>query len=324
MNRRLLCGRISRTGSLSRSLSQASSNSLSRVCKMSCACSHARSQVSSRSQLRYATVLRGRSLELAPSRAIHRDRFSRFAEVIAVAFSAISRKAGAVALATRASCGSLRLRWQVAALSRDRSWRIAGFFVVIFREPASLSRSPLRVCELHRSRFREFVKCITLAFEQVCDLHAVASANHAVLSRSFLRETIAIAFAIHSWLIVFALSSTRHRHGCDCESVEGIAIAQAIRRSHRGRLSRSRGILAIAFAIRSSFIVAAFASTQHHRNRVCDLRNHLRSLLATRGIHRDRFSARSRTHCDHSCEVAGKRRAWLSSVLVAEADGAKS
>ena len=139
-----------------------------------------------------------------------------------------------------------------------------------------------------------------------------------------LRETIAIAFALRSRFIVFALASTRRRHGRDCESVEGIAIAQAIRRSHRGRLSRSCGILAIAFAIRSSFIVAAFACTRHHRNRICDLRNHLRSLLATHGIHRDRFSARSRTHRDHSCEVTGKRRAWLSSVLVAEADGAKS
>ena len=77
---------------------------------MSCACSLATTQVALRSQLRYAAVLRGHSLELVPLRAIHRDRFSRFAEVIAVAFSAISWKAGAVALTTHASCGSSRFR----------------------------------------------------------------------------------------------------------------------------------------------------------------------------------------------------------------------
>ena len=137
-----------------------------------------------------------------------------------------------------------------------------------------------------------------------CDLrvvHRVCSFEHTALSRSRLRvrgrhrdrsgdsrkrKNIAVAF----------------RELCGL-----IAIAVTICKSHRGCLLRSHGIVVIAFAIRSSFIVAAFASTRHHRNRVCDLRNHLRLLLVTRGIHRDRFSARSRTHRDHSCKVEGKK-----------------
>ena len=274
---------------------------------MSCACSHARSQVSSRSQLRYATVLRGRSLELAPSRAIHRDRFSRFAEVIAVAFSAISRKAGAVALATRASCGSLRLRWQVAALSRDRSWRIAGFFVVIFREPASLSRSPLRVCELHRSRFREFVKCITLAFEQVCDLHAVAFTNHAVLSRLLLRASrnhrdrfrdSQLAHRVRSFkhtassrLRLRVRGRHRDRSG---DSQKSSRSPFAISRNscdrfrdsqqfHRGRFREHTASSQSRLRFAESLAVASCNSRDSSRSLLCEVADTLRSLLRGRG-----------------------------------------
>ena len=142
-----------------------------------------------------------------------------------------------------------------------------------------------------------------------------------------LRETIAIAFAICG--VVHCV--------CSFEHTASSRLRLRVRGRHCDRSGDSRkrkdiavafcklcGLIAVAFAIRNTFIVAAFVSTRHRRNHICDLRNHLRSLLATRGIHRDRFSARSRTHRDHSCEVAGKRRAWLSSVLVAEADGAKS
>ena len=49
-----------------------------------------------------------------------------------------------------------------------------------------------------------------------------------------------IAFAIRRWFIVFALASTWRRHGRDCKSVEGIAIAQAI----HGREKTSRLLFA--------------------------------------------------------------------------------
>ncbi len=181
-------------------------------------------------------------------------------------------------------------------------------------------------------------------------MHAVAFANHAVLSRSLLQASRNPRDRFRDSRLVHRVRSFEHtassrsrlrvrgRHrdrSGDSRKRKDIAVAfrellglitvaVAICRNHRCCLSRSHGMLAIAFAICNSFIVAAFVSTRHCCNHVCDLRNHLRSLLATRGIHRDRFSARSRTHRDHSCEVAGKRRAWLSSVLVAEADGAKS
>ena len=212
---------------------------------------------------------------------------------------------------------SLRLRGQFIAIA-FRDWQ----------KPKHRGRFS-RVRELHRSRFREFAKCIALAFEQVCNLHAVAFANHAVLSRSLLQASRNPRDRFRDSRLVHRVRSFEHtassrsrlrvrgRHrdrSGDSRKRKDIAVA----------FCKLRGHIAVAFAIRNTFIVAAFASTRHRRNHVCDLRNHLRSLLATRGIHRDRFSARSRTHRDHSCEVAGKRRAWLSSVLVAEADGAKS
>ena len=101
---------------------------------------------------------------------------------------------------------------------------------------------------------------------------AVAFPNFTVLSWSLFQahKTVAIAFAIRSMFIMFTLASTRHHHSHNCKSVESITIAQAIRgrvktlrllftnfavslrsicRSHRGCLSQSCGIVAIAFKI---------------------------------------------------------------------------
>ena len=83
----------------------------------------------------------------------------------------------------------------------------------------------------------------------------VAFANFAVLSRP-LRKTIAIVFEICGRYIVFALASARLCHGCGCESVEIIAIAQAMCGSHCGCFLWSHGIVVITFAISSRFIVA--------------------------------------------------------------------
>ena len=77
-----------------------------------------------------------------------------------------------------------------------------------------------------------------------------------------LRETLAIAFAIHGWFIVFALLSTRHHHGRDCESVEGIAIAQAI----RGREKTSLLLFAnFAVTLRSPLRFATLSSWPRSR-----------------------------------------------------------
>ena len=100
----------------------------------------------------------------------------------------------------------------------------------------------------------------------------------------------------------FSRASQSHRD-CYGNSRKCIAIAFAnryvplrshfaIHGSHRGRFSRSRGVVAIAFRNRSRFIMAAFSGVQHHRNRICDLRNPLRSHLETCRIHRACFSAR--------------------------------
>ena len=178
---------------------------------------------------------------------------------------------------------------------------------VIFANHAVLLQSLLQASQNNRDRF-----CASLEVHRVCSCEHTASSRlrlrvrggHCNCSGNLQkRKDITVAF-------------------CKLRSL--IAVAVAIHRSHRGCLSRSRGIFVIAFVICSSFFMAAFASTWHCHNPICDLQNHLWLLLATRGIHCNRFSARSRTHHDHSCKVAGKGRAWLSSILVAEADGAKS
>ncbi len=71
----------------------------------------------------------------------------------------------------------------------------------------------------------------------------VAFANYAVLSWSLLQacKTIPIAFVICKRFILSALASTWHHHGHNCESMESIAIVQAIcrRKKHLGRLLRT-------------------------------------------------------------------------------------
>lgn len=198
---------------------------------------------------------------------------------------------------------SIAVAFASARHRRKLHLQFAMFFAVAFREPTGCLARFREFASLIALAFASFVKCIALAFEQVCDLHVVAFANHAVLSRSLLRASRNHRDRFRASLEVHRVRS--------CEHTASSRSRLRVRGGHRDRSGDSQKPSRSPFAILRNSCDRFCDSQQFHRGRFCvhtaSSQSHLRfaeSLAVASCDSRD--SSRSLF-----CEVADTSRSLL-------------